>query len=956
MMALIKSYFSLLEEYRQKFGEKTFLLMQVGSFYEVYSTKDNDHHMVTFSKICDLKIAQKNEFFMAGFRDYMLDKYIQKINDTQTNSGYTTVVYDQEEKGGIIERKEAAIYSPGTTFLDEVKLSNNISCLWIHETKKQYVFGISNIDIYTGKTTVFEHMQPYYHNPSTYDTIENFVSIYNPNEMLILYTDESNIDTVIQYIGLKCKIVKIQLDPNTNPSFLSKQAKLCENQQYQHETVQKFYSLSLQTFVDSLFEKVIAFQSFCFLLNYVSQHNPSLTSKLSFPTMENNSLLLANHSLKQLNVLESNDYNGRCSSVCRLLNTCRTPVGKRYMNHILLNPTKDIKLLEESYDMIEHGIQTDFECVFEMKDIEKIIRKIIHRKATPSDYYYLYECGTILKDKLSKLDERIIKHVDGENTLLEILHIEKEVTHFFDIEKCKTLSLPFEEPIIQKGICLELDMALQNKIENKEKIQALLDHFNKVYFSIDKKCKDAVKIHETNSGCYFLLTKKRCIVLKKKLIDTTIEFLSSYTNQKESFFIKASDFKYSEYNGTTDCIESEQISQLFKVMNTSNDTYLSTLKETYDKMYDIAYEFSYDNIVECIRKLDVLNTKCELAKNYNYCKPVIQPSPNDNSFLQMKGLRHVLIEHLEKNEIYVTNDIELGTNHSDGISGILLFGTNAVGKTSLIKSIGTCLIMAQAGLYVPCSSMIYYPYEYIFTRIIGNDNIFKGLSTFGVEMSELRVILQKCNKNSLILGDELCSGTEIDSALSIFTAGLETMYERKSSFIFATHFHEIQHFEEIKKMSGLKLKHLKVQYNKELQKLVYDRKLADGAGGSIYGLEVCKSLHLPDDFMTRAYEIRNKYKKDDINVLTLKTTAHNREKIRGVCEFCKSRIGTEIHHLQYQKTATKTGHIGHFHKNHKANLASICEECHDKIHDLGLVYEKKKTVDGQTILTKKSIP
>jgi DNA mismatch repair protein MutS len=628
------------------------------------------------------------------------------------------------------------------------------------------------------------------------------------------------------------------------------------------------------------------------------------------------------------------------------------------MNHILLNPIIDIKLLEESYSMIEHGLQTEFECIFEMKDIEKIIRKIIHKKASPSDYYYLYDCCITLKQKIYSLDEKIKKHIEKDRTWIEIMYIEDELNRFFDIEKCKTLNIPFDEPIIQKGISLELDIALQNKIENKEKIQALLEHLNKVYFSIDKKCKDAVKIHETNSGCYFLVTKKRCSILKKKL-DTSIniEFLSSYSKQKETFTIKANEFKYSEYNGNTDCIESDQISQLFKLMGTSNDVYLNVLKETYEKMYDIAYTFSYENIVECIRKLDVLNTKCELAKNYNYCKPTIQKdisgSNDHSSFLKMTGLRHALIEHLEKNEIYVTNDIELGTDNQ----GILLFGTNAVGKTSLIKSIGTCLIMAQAGLYVPCTSMIYYPYEYIFTRIIGNDNIFKGLSTFGVEMSELRVILQKCNKNSLILGDELCSGTEIDSALSIFTAGLETMYERKSSFIFATHFHEIQHFDEIKKMSGLKLKHLKVQYNRELQKLVYDRKLADGAGDSIYGLEVCKSLHLPDEFMRRAYEIRNKYMKEtniDANVLTLKTTSHNREKIRGICEFCKTRIGTEIHHLQYQKNATKTGHIGHFHKNHKANLASICEECHDKIHELGLVYEKKKTVDGKTemVLTK----
>jgi len=125
-MALIKSYFSLIEGYKSKYGDKTFLLMQVGSFYEVYSLKEDDLHMVAFSKLCDLKIAQKNDYFMAGFRDYMIDKYIQKLNE----SSYTSVIFVQEEKDGVISRKESAIYSPGTTFIDDdIKLSNNISCI-----------------------------------------------------------------------------------------------------------------------------------------------------------------------------------------------------------------------------------------------------------------------------------------------------------------------------------------------------------------------------------------------------------------------------------------------------------------------------------------------------------------------------------------------------------------------------------------------------------------------------------------------------------------------------------------------------------------------------------------------------------------------------------------------------------------------------------------------------------
>ena len=184
--------------------------------------------------------------------------------------------------------------------------------------------------------------------------------------------------------------------------------------------------------------------------------------------------------------------------------------------------------------------------------------------------------------------------------------------------------------------------------------------------------------------------------------------------------------------------------------------------------------------------LDVLLSKAYVAKKYKYCRPTIDMS-RERSFLNAENMRHPLIEHLQTNEIYVPNDISLGEN----TRGTLLFGTNAVGKSSLIRSMGISIILAQSGMFVPCSSFLYKPYTRLFTRILGNDNIFKGLSTFAVEMSELRTILKMADENSLILGDELCSGTETTSALKIFGAGTIQLHERKSSFIFATHFHEI---------------------------------------------------------------------------------------------------------------------------------------------------------------------
>ena len=293
----------------------------------------------------------------------------------------------------------------------------------------------------------------------------------------------------------------------------------------------------------------------------------------------------------------------------------------------------------------------------------------------------------------------------------------------------------------------------------------------------------------------------------------------------------------------------------------------------------------------------------------------------------------------------MTNDLAL---HA---AGILLYGTNAVGKTSFIKSVGIAIIMAQAGLYVPCSTFTYQPYRNVFTRILGNDNLFKGLSTFAVEMTELRTILTMADAHSLVLGDELCSGTESDSALSIFTAGLEILHKRESTFLFATHFHEINKYEEITNLSRLKMMHMAVHFNKEKNLLVYDRKLREGPGESMYGLEVCKSLNLPEDFLQRAHDIRMKYHPEKQNMLALSPTHFNAKKLVGNCEVCQKHKASEVHHLQPQKKAGASNEYifntsQNFHKNHVANLLNICENCHKKIHKSNEEYKVIKTSEG----------
>jgi DNA mismatch repair protein MutS len=265
--------------------------------------------------------------------------------------------------------------------------------------------------------------------------------------------------------------------------------------------------------------------------------------------------------------------------------------------------------------------------------------------------------------------------------------------------------------------------------------------------------------------------------------------------------------------------------------------------------------------------------------------------------------------------------------------------------------------MAQAGLFVPADCFTFSVYKSIYTRILGNDNLFKGLSTFAVEMTELRSILKNANENSLILGDELCSGTESTSALSIFTAGIKYLSNKNCSFIFATHFHEIINYSEIKEINTLKLLHMSVLYDRVNDRLIYDRKLKEGPGDNMYGLEVCKSLNLPEDFLDMAHDIRNKYnnKSNVFNqnglIIEKKTSQYNSSKIKGVCEICKESEGTEVHHLIYQKEFENGNSKGNkLKKNHKANLINICEKCHDKIHEENSQLKIYKTTNGYEIL------
>ena len=1056
-MALILSYFEHTKKYTEEYGDKTIVLMMVGSFYEMYGEKNSKgvisgSKIEEISKLCDLAIAQKTGTgtnVMAGFTYTKIDKYLKKIQD----AGYTTIVIKQDPTNPKIRSVEG-IYSPGTFFNpDACEISNNTMCIWVERVSymknKSVMVGIANVDIYTGRVTLFEYKTEDKHNPTTYDELERYISTYKPSEIIFItnFNEKQSAD-VMNYAGIygtssektnACKNIHMvcledeSLDTTATNHIFQEKAKKCEKQTYRNEILQKFYKYNVaESIIQYTSEHEYGTQAFIFLLNFLYEHNPNLVNKIREPVFDNKSdrMILANHSLKQLNIIDDDNYTGKYSSVLKFLNNCITPMGMRKFKYKMLNPIFNIEKLNKEYAITEHvllhSVGGDGETqimdwrkqMAELKDIEKLHRQLVHQKVNPRNLYHFYNNLQIVADLFDGLhkDKTITAYIYDElgvefdysskninrstnenNISVMCSNIRNFMTSFFDIEKCGNIdNLNFDENFVLEKVSSKLDDIVYNYENSYIELKTIQTYLDKLISAGEKESKsekkyEYVKIHDTEKMGYSLVTTKRrskiledqikeqmkkCgragtsadgdhdvidVADSRKTIHVNVEYIS-YKKTKQILPIKISGLTCPIATGSNNAIVSTQINKICDtIISAKNEmkTEIENIFNDFVRKFQNIFDFQFQKIVDALAIIDNLQNKVYVALKNKYTKPMICGADTRTdmeidkvSYVKAKDLRHCLIEHINTSEIYVTNDIELGQGTAQ--DGILLYGTNAVGKTSLIRALGIAVIMAQAGLYVPCSSFEYMPYQSIFTRILGNDNLFKGMSTFMVEMSELRVILKSANNNALILGDELCSGTEMDSAISIFVAGLKKMHDVKCSFIFATHMHEISSYEEITALSRMTMKHLEVTYNKEMDCLVYDRKLKDGSGYSMYGLEVCKSLHLPDDFLEYANNIRLKYRNrhSEQSILSLSPSRYNTNKLRTTCEMCKIEMGTEIHHLQHQKNADKYDFIGYFHKNHTANLISICEKCHDNIHSGGEQHKKVKTSIGSIIIKK----
>lgn len=360
------------------------------------------------------------------------------------------------------------------------------------------------------------------------------------------------------------------------------------------------------------------------------------------------------------------------------------------------------------------------------------------------------------------------------------------------------------------------------------------------------------------------------------------------------------------------------------------------------------WESNGNTLITLLRNASELDMLCSFAycsDAYAYHKPTLFNDSHD-TLVQGTELRHPMIERIQEGVAgYIANDITITRTKS---LGMLLYGMNASGKSSYMKSVGLALIMSQMGCWVPCKEFHHVPFQKLFTRISGNDDYMRGKSSFALEIEELNMILRESNERSIVLGDELCRGTEHVSGTAIVGSGIQTLLHKNVPFVFATHLHDIPTLPSIQQLiqsEMLRVAHLRVTQDPTSQALVYERTLREGPGSSLYGLEVAAALGMDADTLRTASRIR-----ETLLGYKPKTSRYNRSKELKVCEVCKEKPATQTHHILEQHTATqgpeKTVN-GSVRLNAMSNLVGICETCHQAHHTGSLmIHGWQETSDG----------
>ena len=910
--SMYAKYLAAWKQQTEKYGPRTALLYQVGGFYEIYDTENlttgrTEANVRSIAELCQLSLTTHavegqpdKQTLFGGVPDYALAKY-EKI---LVNAGYTVVVMGQRKnaKGAVEERVVDHISSPGL-YVDGAVQERRLVGIMLESlgdgaaALRRVYWAAVALDLATGRIWFVEG--------SDRDRLHQFLCMHPPAE-LVLWSDGGQAATTLtDSLRSICSAVHLRC---LAPASLAVE-----------ESVLDRHWTPARKRLDWIHKQPQARRTLAALMDFAGDHVPSALRCLDVPEVwvPDGEVRLGNAALEQLGLLSlAGKADGDKQCLLGIMDQCRSVAGRRLMRSRLMRPISDVAVLRARYDAVDAaadvlgGSGTEVKAAAteralrSLYDMSRLWRRVELGSATIGDMACLlraYEAaGSLMDHWVSNVPAGARDYLTGvaaQWSPAVATSMAREGVHVPVIE------LPW---VSGTGGCAA---AVEALFAEGRAIRAEAEALCSMWSSLGRR--EALCLDDAEGGGFRITGTKRRVNAVLAVLRDEGDMSAKVTPYKATALLETAGL---------DALTGRHRAWMNRWAPVWVEAWASALGAL------VARGRAIHGLIETwCAEIDLAWTTARLAAEYKWVRPELIEA--DEGSIEVEGLRHPILERLTQVP-YVAHSVSLLLSLPDATQaatvgsskrGLLLYGMNASGKSSLMKAMGLAVLLAQCGFPVPAARLRLAPFTAIFTRILGNDNIWAGLSSFAVEMTEFREILRFADERSLVLGDELCSGTESLSATALVAAGIETLASRGTKFVFATHLHDLATLPDIVGHSGVRAVHLKVHYEPATDRLVYDRALAAGAGSALYGLEVCRALDLPVDYLERAMSLR----KALAGSVVASQSTYSTGAVVDRCAVCGSSQKLETHHIHHQ--ANGGGHD-------TGNLVCLCDLCHDDHH------------------------
>ncbi|XP_011294478.1 DNA mismatch repair protein spellchecker 1 [Musca domestica] len=526
----------------------------------------------------------------------------------------------------------------------------------------------------------------------------------------------------------------------------------------------------------------------------------------------------------------------RWQSVLGVLDRCNTPQGHRLMAQWVKQPLRSREILNDRHDIVQCFIESpnSLNSLYEdflkrIPDILMLTKKLLRKKANLQDIFRIYQ--VLLRtpkiiNLLKSLENSTVKNVICEpmqNFLEDLSGLKQMVEQVMDFDA------------IENGEYLVKASFDSDLLDMKERMDHLLEKMERCQDKANRDLdldKNSVKlVNVPNVGYTLRITLKDDTVLRKN---------------KE---YKIIDVLRGGIRFTTDKLSS--INDEFVTLRSQYEEQQKTIVEEIIKVA-VGYASPLTSLNNEFAQLDCLVSFAIAAQSapIPYIRPQILEEGSGE--LVLKDIRHPCLE-LQEHISFIANSVEF---KKDVCNMFIITGPNMGGKSTYIRSVGTAVLMAHVGSFVPCSEATISMVDSILGRVGASDNIIKGLSTFMVEMIETSGIIRSATEKSLVIIDELGRGTSTYEGCGIAWSIAEHLAKETKCFtLFATHFHEITNLSET--VPTVKNCHMAAVADNDNFTLLYQ--VRPGVMEKSFGIQVARLANFPEKVVHHAQQVYNEF-------------------------------------------------------------------------------------------------